>query len=358
MSLKQIAKSAGTSVSTVSRVLNNPGHRCHNEGLEEHIWRLASKYQYTPNTFARNLRKRTSDVAVAYKVDILLTRFDSMEQDAFFRELFQCIKEELIATNCILGDVHTSADIMSLWQSRTSTVHIPYKSAANTYDPFFSQMENTGLIILGKCPSNLIPLLKRRYQHIAGIDRNPTEYEYDEVICNGQAAAVKAMEHLISLGHRDIAYIGNCSFESRYTGYCSALLTHQIPLIHENVYPTDHTMESGMHAMKEILKRSFPPSAIFCANDTTALGVVKALNSSRRKGYTPSIISIDNIPECQQTKPQLTTIDIPRREMAHMAVSLLLDRQKGTHKETVRVELPCRLIERDSCNYHSTSGVF
>ncbi len=351
MSLKQIAQSAGTSVSTVSRVLNNPNHRCHNEGLEEHIWRLASKYQYTPNTFARNLRKRTSDTAVAYQVDIFLTRFDSMDQDAFFREMFQFIKEELIGNSCVLGDVLTAADIMTLDRGAAG-VHIPYKSGSSAYVSYVPQKENTGLIILGKCPANLIPILKKRYRCIAGIDRNPTEYEYDEVVCNGATAASRAIEYLISLGHRNIAYIGDCSYESRYIGYYSTLLNHQIPLNHMNVYPTDQTMEGGIQAMTSILSSTSRPSAIFCANDVTALGVMKALKSSRKKGYAPSIISIDNIEESEKTEPMLTTIDIPKKEMAHMAVTLLLDRHKGTHKETVRVELPCRLIERDSCSYY------
>lgn len=352
MSLKQIARSAGTSVSTVSRVLNNPNHHCHNEGLEEHIWQLASKYQYTPNTFARNLRKRIVDTTVAYTVDIFLTRFDSMDQDAFFRELFQCIKEELISTNCILGDMLTAADIATLGQSSKAGVHIPYKSSGNAYVSYIPQKENTGLIILGKCPANLIPILKKRYRCIAGIDRNPTEYEYDEVVCNGATAASKAIEYLISLGHKSIAYIGDCSYESRYIGYYSTLLNHQIPLNHMNVFPTDQTMEGGIQAMQAILQSANRPSAIFCANDVTALGVFKALKSSRKKGYTPSIISIDNIVESEKTEPMLTTIDIPKKEMAHMAVALLLDRKKGTHKETVRVELPCCLVERDSCSYY------
>ena len=88
---------------------------------------------------------------------------------------------------------------------------------------------NAGLIILGKCPKELFSTLKRRYSCIVGIDRNPTEYEYDEVICNGATAAEKAVEYLILLGHKNIAYIGDCTYESRYIGYYQALLNHKIP---------------------------------------------------------------------------------------------------------------------------------
>ena len=209
--------------------------------------------------------------------------------------------------------------------------------------------KNTGLIILGKCPQNLIGLLKKRYRYIAGIDRNPTEYEYDEVICNGTTAAEKAVSHLLSLGHKNIAYIGDCTYESRYIGYYQTLFNHRIPLNHNNIHPTDQTMEGGYQAMLNIINGSEKPTAIFCANDTTAIGVLKALNKNKRKKYFPSVISIDNIIESEKTSPMLTTINIPKEEMVHMALVLLTDRKNRKHMENVRIELPCRLIERESC---------
>lgn len=356
MSLKKIAELAGTSVATVSRVLNDPSHRCHDKGLEERIWQLAAQEHYTPNSYARNLRKGASETEPPYTVDIYLTRFDSMNQDTFFMELFQYIKEELLENGCILGEFLNGADIMTLGQSLESSVHVPYKSSSSLQTDqkknslaFISQKKNTGLIILGKCPADLIPTLKKRYRCIAGIDRNPTDYEYDEVICNGATAAEKAMEYLLSLGHRNIAYIGDCTYESRYIGYYRTLLDHRIPLNHTNVHPTDQTMESGFRTMNTILQAPDRPTAIFCANDTTALGVLKALHSNQKRDYIPSVISIDNILESEKTEPMLTTINIPKQEMGHLALSLLLDRKNGKHRENIRIELPCRLLKRESC---------
>lgn len=360
MSLKKIAKLAGTSVSTVSRVLNNPEHRCHDRELEEKIWQIASKENYAPNTTARNLRKGKGIENSPYIVDIYLTRFDSMDQDTFFGELFSTIKEELMAIGCALGEILNAADILVLGEeTKDTSIHVPYKSSRHIQSErqknslaFVEQKENTGLIILGKCPANLIPVLKKRYACIAGIDRNPTEYEYDEVVCNGATAAEKAVEHLITLGHQSIAYIGDCSYESRYVGYYQTLLKHRIPLNHNNVYPTKQTMEEGNAAMQHILEEKERPTAIFCANDMTALGVLKALSSYKKKDYLPSVIGIDNIRESEKTTPMLTTIHIPKKEMAHLALSLLIDRKDGKHSEHVRIELPCRLIERESCYYH------
>ena len=358
MSLKEIANLSGTSAATVSRVLNHPEHRCNEPGLTEKIWETAAKLNYIPNTTARNLRLGSKDAITPFTVDIFHTRFDSLDKDIFFKELFQCIKEELFATGCLLGEILNSVDIMDLGNSFHDVKPIPYQSASafmkeNTISStvFIPCKENTGLIILGKCPSGLIPILRKRYSCIAGIDRNPTDYEYDEVICNGVTAAEKAMEYLISLGHINIAYIGDCTYEARYIGYYQALLNHKLPLNHTNIYPTSQTREEGYQVMLSILQREDRPTAIFCANDSTALGVLQALRQSKKRGYLPSVIAIDNVEASQKTSPMLTTIDIPKKEMSHLALTLLLDRKEKRHKENVRIELPCRLIERESCTY-------
>lgn len=350
MSLKEIAKLTGTSVSTVSRVLNNPQHRCHADGLARQIWETAARLEYIPNETARSLRRGLPAAEQPFIVDILLARFDSLEEDAFFSELFQYIKEELFHTGCVLGEILNTVDITNLTNLNQASEQIPFAREHNA-GMIIPVKENTGLIILGKCPSMLITPLKKRYACITGIDRNPTDYEYDEVICNGQTAAEKAMEYLISLGHKNIAYIGDCTSEARYIGYYQTLLKHKLPLNHMNIHPTGQTMQEGYQATLSILNSATRPTAIFCANDSTALGVLRALKKHKQKGYLPSVISIDNIIDSQKTTPMLTTIDIPKQEMSHLAITLLLDRKNKRHEENVRLELPCRLIERESCTY-------
>lgn len=360
MSLKKIAELAGTSVSTVSRVLNSPEHKCNENGLEKRIWKIAEELHYIPNSAARELRKGAEMKAEPFVVDILLTRFDTMDSDPFFLELFHYTEEELMGNGCILGEVLTIPDIMSLKEVKIDISNVPYRSQKYILQEkqinasvFVDQKKNTGLIIFGKCPGELSDILSRRYAHIVGIDRNLTDYVYDEVICNGAAAANIAVEYLISLGHTSIAYIGDCNYESRYTGYYQALFNHKIPLRYSNVHQTGQTEQEGFRVMQEIIKETLRPTAIFCANDCTALGVLKALGQNRKRGYLPSVISIDDITESRKTTPMLTTIHIPKKEMVHLAVALLLDRKKGGHTESLRLELPCRLIERESCTYNN-----
>ena len=357
MSLKKIAQLAGTSVSTVSRVLNQPGHRCSQPGLSEKIWQIAGETGYLPNTAARALRLGEGSTDAPFTVDVFLARFDSVNTDPFFQELFQHIKEELLHQNCVLGELLYSADLAMPGTAGFVPDIVPYKSSDRIWQEtplhspaLISRKHNTGLVILGKCPEPLIPILRKRYACLVGIDRNPTDYLYDEVFCDGSAAAAKAVEYLISLGHRHIAYIGDCTFEARYIGYYQALLNHKIPLNYQNIHPSRQTMEEGYDIMRAILNSGKElPSAVFCANDSTAIGVLNALKQHKKRGYLPSVISIDNIEASAKTSPMLTTINIPKKEMAHLAIRLLLDRKCGFHQETVRMELPCRLVERESC---------
>ena len=339
MSLKEIARITGTSVSTVSRVLNQPDYKCKSPKPEARIWAAAQEIRYTPNTAAQTLKSgirlaRTEEKTMTF--DIFLTRFPSLSQDLFFSELFEFLKKELLRQQCVIGKFLTLPEVTSMLNEKSSF------SATDKHAD--------GIILLGKCPSELISPLQNHYHNIVGIDRNPTDFAYDEVICNGTNAAITAMNYLISLGHKKIAYIGDCSYEARYIGYYQSLISHSLPLDYSNIYPTSQTREEGMKTMELILQRDSLPTAIFCANDSTALGVFDCLRHRRKKGYVPSIISIDNIRESEQTKPMLTTIDIPKEEMAHHAVKLLLDRIHNGHNRAARIELPCKLLVRESCS--------
>ncbi len=337
MSLKEIAKLSGASVATVSRVLNQPGYTCRDKELQNRIWEAAGRLEYVPNHAAQQLKSGGPAQEPRRCVDAFLTRFQTLDEDIFFRELYEVLRETLLQRQCVLNRLLTLPDMID--------------RAKNMSRAHQSDKAPDGLIMLGKCPPELLPFLKKQYQNLVGIDRNPTSFDYDEVFCDGSLAAEMAMDYLISLGHRRIAYIGDCSYEARYIGYHQSLMAHKLPLDYSNVYPTSQTREEGRQMMRVILEKQERPTAVFCANDSTALGVLDALRTHRKKGYVPSIISIDNIREAETTTPMLTTINIPKREMAHHAVSLLLDRIAGGHRENVRIEMQGRLVVRESCSY-------
>lgn len=328
MSLKRIAEMVGVSPSTVSRVLNNTVSTCASNELKEKIWEAARSINYIPDSNARNLKKGTQNTAKKYKISVIMARFNSLDTDPFFRELFRSIEEALLFHSC--------------------TIH----SILNSEQKDFSSLEDVdGIIILGRCSNNFLNTLKKYTRNIVGIDRNPTDYNMDEIICNGKAAANKAMEYLLSLGHEKIGYIGDCSSESRYIGYCETLISHNIPLNYNYIHSTDQTYDNGYKAMLELYSQDL--TAVFCANDISALGALKALSEVSPQGSKNtkkiSVISIDNISLSQTSSPLLTTVNIPKEDMGQMAVTILLSRIKHKHNEYLHVEFPCRVIERESC---------
>ena len=332
MTLKEIAAEAGTSVSTVSRVLNQKSPTCASKELQDKIWKTAMEAGYVPNENAKLLKTKSAGVSEACSVSIVLARISSLELDPFFAELLRCLEAEFIKQHVITDKV--------IYAEHTVDVDI---SAGD------------GVIILGRCSQELLDHVLAQNRNVVGIWRNSRHFNVDEIICDGKKAAEEAMRHLLFLGHKKIAYIGGCTNEQRYIGYSSVLFENNIPLNYSLIKETDQTGAQAEAAFYELMKQKENGqadfSAIFCANDVTAVRVLELLSENRRvfKKSPVSVISIDDIEEAQDTKPFLTTVRIPRGEMAHMAVLILLDRIKGGHTEIIRNEFPCRIIERSSC---------
>lgn len=327
MSLKKIAEMAGTSPSTVSRVLNNSSTTCASEQLKEKIWAAAHAIHYVPNDSARRLKKGDREAERALHIAVVLARVESLEEDPFFRELYRYLEIELFRKGFTVERV----------------------MAANETLKGISIGTCDGIIVLGRCSENLLGRLLKRSRNLVGIWRNPMNYEVDEVVCDGQKAAGLAVSYLIGKGHRQIGYIGDCSFESRYVGYSETMIQNQLPIDYSCIIPTRQTRREGYEAMGQMLKNE-DVTAVLCANDATALGALEALREKKGTGKRRiSVISIDNVAEAQTASPLLTTVHVPREDMAHMAVQVLHDRILRGHKENLRVEFPCRIVERESC---------
>lgn len=325
MSLKKIAEMVGTSPSTVSRVLNNSSATCASEQLKARIWKAAQEIRYVPNSSARELRSGRTQQKVPPRILIVLARVEALDVDPFFRELYQGLSYEILKKGLVVDDLVTASekDVSGLRRC-------------------------DGMIVLGRCSARLLRTFARYTPNLVGIWRNPMDYEIDEVVCDGQKAAQAAVTYLIKKGHRKIGYIGDCSYESRYVGYSETMIRSQLSIDYSCIVSTGQSKEEGYHAMRQILEDE-ELTAVLCANDITAVGALQALREQRSRSRKISVISIDDIEEAQTTTPLLTTVHIPREAMAHMAVQVLHDRILHGHTEKLRVEFPCRIVERESC---------
>ena len=140
-----------------------------------------------------------------------------------------------------------------------------------------------GLIIIGRCNPLALKKLNQKYRSVVSVNRNSTNYEVDEVLENN------------------------------------------LDVIPEYVVETDQTEREGYEAMEKLLKSEDCPTGIYCANDITAVGILKYLRKCRNLYFTPSIIASDDIEEAQFTKPMLTTVGLPKEEMGRFALYLLLE---------------------------------
>lgn len=345
MSIKKIAEQVGVSPATVSRVLNNPNYRCSTPGLRDEIWKTAISLNYVPNEAARNLKMgNTAQREKTYYINVLMTRMDNSQSDPFFTELLHVIESEIHKHMCILSKVW----YMSIFSDSKKCRKV---NLEDIVEDMYRETEGKcdGLIIIGKCNKEALKKLKSRYKSVISVNRNSTNYEVDEVLCDGEKIASIAIEHLIQLGHRNIGYVGQCHNEARYRGYVKALQKYDLDVDASYVKETKQTEAEGFEVMQQFLQSDDCPTGIYCANDITAVGMLKCLNKYKGLYAVPSIIASDDIEEAQYTKPMLTTVRLPKDEMGRFAVFLLLDRMRGNHKGVVRMELEGKLMLRNSC---------
>lgn len=342
MSIKKIAERVGVSPATVSRVLNNPNYKCSSLQLRDKIWKAAMELNYTPNEAARNLKLgAAAKKKKTHYIQVLMTRMDESQSDPFFTELLHVIESEIHKKICILSKI---------WYRPVFSDDRKCKKA--NLEKMIHEMHGKqcdGLIIIGKCNKDALRKLKMKYKNVVSVNRNSTNYEVDEVLCDGYKVAAIAVEYLVSLGHRNIGYVGECRNEARYRGFADTLKKYNLDLDENYVIETRQTETEGYEAMNQLLQSGDAPTGIYCANDITAIGMLKCLNKFKHFYYKPSIIASDDIEEAQYSKPMLTTVRLPKEEMGKFALYLLLDRILGEHKSIVRLELEGKLVVRNSC---------
>mgnify|MGYP002227000287 CR=1 FL=1 len=120
-----------------------------------------------------------------------------------------------------------------------------------------------GLIIIGRCNKEALKKLNKKYKSVVSVNRNSTNYEVDEVLCDGKKIAAAAVEYLISLGHKNIGYIGQCHSEDRYNGYLETLKKHDLDVIPEYVIETKQTEAEGYEAMEKFFQSDDMPTGNF-----------------------------------------------------------------------------------------------
>lgn len=335
MTLKEIAAEAGVSISTVSRVINKSTKCPASKEVQERIWEIVRRTSYTPNNTARELKMGPADTPKGHlrSIACLFARVRDAEKDFFFSTLARSIEREAFKSNYILKYTFSAFDI-----DNPNTLSM---IADNQVD---------GIAVLGRCDKQLLKFLKEHFRYVAYSGLNGLDAKYDQIICNGKEAALMAMEHLLQLGHKNIAYIGEVYNENRYLGYCEALSQAQLPIRKELIANVHLSTEGGYKGTNQLLDRGCDATAFFCADDITAIGAMRAIQEHGLQiPKDVSLISIDDIDTAQYLTPMLTTVHIPVEEMGQITAKTLIDRIRGGHNLHMTISLPFSIVHRESC---------
>jgi LacI family transcriptional regulator len=173
------------------------------------------------------------------------------------------------------------------------------------------------------------------------------------VLGSNRLAARSAVDHLLGLGHRRIAFIAGTSFtgqsEERQRGYEDALRAAGIAIEPAYLRQGDFNDASGFAETQALLALPQPPTAIFAANDAMAFGALDALSTAGLKVPNDvSVVGFDDVIRAAFVHPKLTTVRQPLNEIAVRAVAELADAIRSGRAEGFRIELPARLVIRDS----------
>ncbi len=336
MTLKDIATRVGVSVSTVSRVINNKDTKAASQELQDKIWAVVRETGYTPNAAARSLKlgeKSDGSIKETKGIACIVARSSNAIYEPFFMDLSRSIEKEAFKQGYNLKYTFSAFDLNSL----------------NTFN-IISNTKVEGVVVLGRFDSNLASFLKKHYKNIVYAGLNSIDYDYDQIICDGYKASMAAVKYLATLKHTNIGYIGEVNNEARYKGYSTALKELSLPLNHSSIINSPLSTNGGYHGAKELLQNNSKVTAIFCANDITAIGALKAIKENNlRIPEDISIISIDDINMAQFVSPMLTTVHIPIDELGKITAKTLIDRIEHGHNLPIKIDVPFSISKRESC---------
>jgi LacI family transcriptional regulator, repressor for deo operon, udp, cdd, tsx, nupC, and nupG len=327
--IREVAKRAGVSTATVSRVLSRPD--VVSPDTRVRVLKAVERLGYAPNSVAKNLRTLKSRKLLVTVPDI---------SNPFFALILQGIEDSAQKNgySVLLGD----------------TQHDERRE--ERYALMLRQKEADGLIFLGhRLPKVAASVVREMAPNCAPIV-NGCEFSADlgvpSVHIDNATAASEAMHHLYDLGHRRIGVVTGPLLSplsrDRLTGAIGAASSRQAEgdVI---VRHGDFSIRSGAAAAEELLSLAPAPTGIFCFNDEMAMGVITA---ARRRGLVVprdlSVVGFDDIRFAQCIEPPLTTIAQPMREIGEGTVRLLLQILEGTRPAPMSVTLPHTLHVRAS----------
>ncbi len=316
--IAEIARLAGVSKTTVSRVLNNkPDVKPETKGR---IAELIRQYDFHPNASAKAISSRKGINTIG-----LIIPYDSnyIFGNPFNTEIMRGVTLETNAAGYHLMLCHYRKE---------------------EYVAVYKQNRVSGFILVspGQDNLNMLDRIQEMGAPLVSTSRVPGMRGVPSIEVDNVYGGSLAIEHLINLGHRRIGVIKGpsqlASSSDRFAGYCQTLARHGIPVDEALVAHGYTSIESGYQATETLLRNNTDMTAVFAASDLMAIGVISAINQAGLSVPDDiSVVGYDNIPLAGSLNPPLTTVDQHADEKGACAARILIDIIEGKEDKAGRV---------------------
>ncbi len=328
VTIADVAREAGVSVATVSRVIN---HKINvSQETIERVKEAIDKLSYEPNILARNFRKSESRVILILAPNI---------------------------TNPYYSQILTGIGVSArrLGYSFMICTTGGESEQERDYLDMLAKRKSDGAIMLATGLSQKdIEQYANRYPIVQCSEYYP-DTSVAHVAVNNYRSAQQVVEYLLSIGHRRIATISSVnnypSTKLRLAGYADALKAAGIEPDDDLIRygSLDYSFSSGLAAAQSLLQQPSPPTAIFCISDMLALGAINgAQNMGLQVPNDVSIVGFDDVAHATMFRPHITTMAQPCYEIGYKATELLYRLMKSKTIACSNVLLDCQLVVRDS----------
>lgn len=326
VTIKDVAKAAGVSVATVSRVLNNSATV--SEAATEQVNNAIKELGYSPNFLGRNLRK--------CETNIILAIIPSTEQ-TFYSEIIRGMQ---------VAASEYGYDILM------STSNSTYSIEMRLLNMVFNRTVDAAILLGSQLDVNTLAELNEKCYIALCCERiegaNVLTITVDDV-----GGAHEAVSKMIEYGHKRIGMVStkvnSISSIDREKGYSQALAENGIEYKDEYIYRGTYDLFHGELAFDYFMNMKEPPTAIFCVSDLLAVSFVKkALSNGLKVPEDISVCGFDNVPISSMYTPGITTVEQPCYELGRTVINELMYNINNSVKSNKQIKLPYKLIERES----------
>nr|WP_311519084.1 LacI family DNA-binding transcriptional regulator [Paenibacillus albidus] len=346
MRSEDIAKLAGVSRSTVSRVINNYANVPEETRLK--VLKIIEQHQYEPNSFARALAGKKTDTIGLFAISMNEKENTTrIYQNNYFAPFVDAVVDTANVRGCyvLIHTVYSPDDFLKVKQA------------------FLQKRIDGGIIVGTQKDIDIVREMVGLESPLVLIDYDISEIMAEHLDRNHLAivnskdyeGTTEAIEYLIGLGHKEIGIIcgqmNTYSGRERYTAYEDTLKRHGLPLQQHFILKGDFLKETAYEEVTKLLESGTAlPTAFFSSNDDMAISVMEAFSAHGIS--VPEDISIagfDDIQLASRIQPKLTSVRLPIYEMSKAAVEKVIELCDAQHPTFSTISFPARLIERDSC---------